>query len=56
MNEFEPKAIKKASHYLQDKLEMFKKGGAADKENNVYVIESKKDSMLKRFVGSIFKS
>ena len=55
MSDFEPKSIKKASHYLQDKLDLFKKGGAVEKEDNVYVVESKKDSMFKRFVGSIFK-
>jgi len=56
MSNFDPKAIRKASHYLQDRLDLFRKGGAKEKEDNVYVIESKKDSMIKRFVGSIFKA
>ena len=56
MSNFEPKSIKEASHYLQDKLDLFKKGGATEKKDNVYIVESKKDSMFKRFVGSIFKS
>ena len=55
MNDFEPKSIKKASHYLQEKLDLFKKGGAVEAKDNVYVIEAKKDSMFKRIVGSIFK-
>lgn len=55
MNDFVPKDLKKASHYLQDKLDLFKKGGANLKEENVYVLEERKESILKRLVGSIFK-
>ncbi len=55
MNDFEPKAIKEASHYLQDKLNLFKKGGALSHKDNSYKLEDKKDTMFKRIVGSIFK-
>ncbi|WP_455757173.1 hypothetical protein [Sulfurimonas sp.] len=55
-NNFEPKAIKEASHYLQDKLNLFKKGGAKPQEDNVYIIESKKDSVMKRLFGGFFKA
>jgi len=55
-NNFEPKSIKKASKYLQDKLNLFNKGEAKPKEDNVYVIESKKDSVIKRLFGGLFKS
>lgn len=55
MNNFEPKSIKEASHYLQDKLDLFKKGGALSHKENVYKIEDKRETMFKRFVGSIFK-
>ena len=56
MNNFEPKSIKEASHYLQDKLNLFKKGGASSKEDNVYVVEAKKDSVMKRLFGGFFKA
>jgi len=55
MNNFEAKAIKQASHYLQDKLDLFKKGGALSQKENVYKLEEKKETMFTRFVGSIFK-
>ena len=55
MNEFEPKAIKKASHYLQDKIDFLKQTEVASSTENVYIIEDKKDSKFKRFVNSIFK-
>lgn len=55
MNNFEPKSIKEASNYLQDKLDLFKKGGALSHKENVYKIEDKRETMFKRFVGSIFK-
>jgi hypothetical protein len=55
MNEFEPKKLKEASHYLQDKLDLFKKGGAKPSENNAYILENKKNTMFKRFVNSIFQ-
>ncbi len=56
MNNFEAKSIKEASHYLQDKLNLFKKGGATTNEDNTYIVESKKDSIFKRLISSIFKS
>lgn len=59
MNDFQPKNIHIASNYLENKLNMFKKEKAYSEkthENSVYVIEHKKESMLKRFVHSIFKS
>jgi hypothetical protein len=59
MNDFQAKNIHAASEYLQNKLNLFKKEQVyAEKthENSVYVIEEKKESMLKRFVHSIFKS
>lgn len=59
MNDFQAKNIHIASEYLQNKLNMFKKEQIYSEkthENSVYVIEEKKESMLKRFVHSIFKS
>lgn len=55
MSEFEPKKLQEASHYLQDKLDLFKKGGAKPNINNAYILEDKKNTMFKRFVNSIFQ-
>ncbi len=55
MNKFKPTAIHEASEYLQKRLNHFKKAGGSDTKENVYVVEDKKDSILKRFVGSMFK-
>lgn len=54
MNNFEAKALKEASHYLEDKLNLFKKGGATPSKKNVYKVEDKKESAFGKFVGSIF--
>jgi len=54
MNNFEAKALKEASHYLEDKLNLFKKGGAKPSKKNVYVLDDKKETMFEKFVGSIF--
>ena len=54
MNNFEAKALKEASHYLEDKLDLFKKGGAKPSVKNVYKVDEKKESMFDKFVGSIF--
>ena len=54
MNDFEAKKIKESSHYLQDKLNLFKKGGATNSQNNVYQVEDKKTTMFQRFVDTIF--
>ncbi len=54
-NNFEPKEIKKASRYLQSKLELLKIDRLKVQEENVYIVENKKDSMLKRLVRTIFK-
>ncbi|MFT5660238.1 MAG: hypothetical protein ACI9TV_000879 [Sulfurimonas sp.] len=54
MNNFEAKALKEASHYLEDKLNLFKKGGAQPSKKNVYKLDEKKESMFNKFVGSIF--
>ena len=54
MNEFEAKKIKEASHYLEDKLNLFKKGGAVKKEDNAYKLENKKSTIFQRFVDTIF--
>lgn len=54
MNSFEPKEMQKAAHYLQDKLDLFKKGGALPQPTNAYILDDKKDTMFQRFVGSIF--
>lgn len=55
MNNFEPVSIKKASRYLQERLEIFQKEKDTEKETGtVYVVKPKKDSMIKRLVGSIF--
>ena len=58
MSNFEPKSIKMASYYLQDRLDIFKKGkGIKEDTGSIYVVDNtKKDSMLKRLVGSIFHS
>ncbi len=55
MSEFEPKEIKKASEYLGDKINLFKKVEAEPHKENIYVIENKKDSIFKRFINSLFK-
>ena len=54
MNNFEAKALKEASHYLEDKLNLFKKGGAQPNKKNAYLVDNKKESMFDKFVGSIF--
>ena len=53
-SEFEAKKIKEASHYLEDKLNLFKKGGAITKNENAYELEDKKSTIFQRFVSSIF--
>ncbi|MDF1875701.1 hypothetical protein JHD48_08135 [Sulfurimonas sp. SAG-AH-194-I05] len=53
-SEFEAKSLQKASFYIQDKLDLLKKGGANPQKDNVYIVEDKKESMFQRFVGSIF--
>jgi len=54
MNDYDPKEMKKASQYLQDKLEELesttKKSDTSEK-----IEEEKKQSKLKQFVSSIFK-
>ncbi len=55
MNDFEPEAIKDASRYLQNKLDLFKKGGVLAHKENVYKMKNKKETMFKRIVGSLFK-
>ena len=59
MNNFEPVAIKKASHYLGDKLNLFKKDETqieADKKSkNIYIIENKKESLFRR-LGNLFRT
>ena len=54
MSEFEAKKIKEASRYLEDKLNLFKKGGAIPKDDNAYKLENKKSTIFQRFVDSIF--
>lgn len=54
MNDFEPVKLKEASHYLENKLDLFKKGGATPKKDNVYILEDKKTTMFSRLVSSIF--
>lgn len=59
MNEFEAKNIHIASQYLGNKLNLLKKREVyAEKTQttSVYVVEEKKESILKRFVYSLFKS
>jgi hypothetical protein len=53
MNEFEPKKLNEASKYLQNKLDLFKKGGAYVYKN-AYKLEDRKSTMFQRFVDSIF--
>jgi len=55
MSEFEAKKIKEASRYLEDKLNLFKKGGATSKKDNAYALEDKKSTIFQRFVDTIFK-
>jgi hypothetical protein len=52
MNDFEPKFIKIASKYLNEKLNSQTK----EKRPRAYVVEKKKESLLTRFVNSIFRS
>ena len=52
MNDFDPKEMKKASEFLQDKLEDVAKKSAASDDK---VEEERKQSKLKQFVSSIFK-
>lgn len=54
MNNFEAKSLKEASRYLEDKLNLFKKGGAKPNKKNVYILDDKKETMFEKFVGSIF--
>ncbi len=54
MNNFEPKKIKKASQYLEEKLKLFTK--EKDEEINIYKIEDKKSSPFKKFVNLIFRT
>ena len=54
MNDFEAKKIKESSRYLQDKLNLFKKGGAILSQDNVYKVEDKKTTIFQRFVDTIF--
>lgn len=54
MNNFEAKALKSASHYLEDKLNLFKKGGAQPSKKNVYKLADKKQSIFDKLVGTIF--
>jgi len=56
MNNFEAKEIIKASKYLESKLQMFQLNSPKGEDKNVYVVEDKKDSLVKRFVGGMFKS
>ena len=55
MSSFHPTKMREASNYLQDKLDLFKKGGAKPQINNVYILEDKKNTIFKRFVNSIFQ-
>ena len=55
MNDFNPKEIKKASVYLQDKLEDIKGIAKESIDLDDKVKEEVKPSKLKRFVSSIFK-
>jgi len=54
MNNFEAKDLKEASKYLEDKLNLFKKGGAKSSKQNAYKLDEKKESMFDKLVGSIF--
>ena len=53
-SEFEAKKLKEASNYLEDKLNLFKKGGAVPKGDNSYQLDNKKATIFQRFVDSIF--
>lgn len=53
MNDFEAKKMKEASHYLEDRLNLFKKGGATVKEDNSYKLENKKSNIFQRLISSI---
>jgi len=50
MNDFNPKEMKKASEYLQEKLESF-----VQKNEPIIEKEEEKKSRLKKFVSSLFK-
>jgi hypothetical protein len=52
MNDFEPKLIKSASKYLDEKLQDVTK----EKKPKAYILEEKKESLFSRIVSSIFSS
>jgi hypothetical protein len=52
MNDFEPKFIKIASKYLDEKLSIL----SNVKKPKAYVVEEKKESILRRLMHSIFNS
>ena len=54
MNDFNPKEIKKASEYLQDKFEELENTTKMS-DTSDEIKEEKKQSKLKQFVSSIFK-
>jgi hypothetical protein len=54
MNDFTPKEIKKASEYLQEKLEDLEKSAQSINTSDK-IGEEVKQSRLKQFVSSIFK-
>jgi len=58
MNNFEPKKIHSASEYLTKRLKTVNRDKNSDKktDENVYIIEDKKEKPLKRFLDMIFKS
>lgn len=52
MNDFEPKFIKIASKYLNEKVTSQIK----EKKAKAYVVEKKKESLFLRFINSFFRS
>jgi len=57
LNKFEAKNIHIASEYLKNKLNAFKKVEKNNiKSENVYIVEGKKESFIKRIINLIFKS
>jgi len=54
MNDFDPKEMKKASEYLQDKLEELE-STTKKSDTSEIIKEEVKKSKLKQFVSSIFK-
>ena len=58
MNNFQANSLAQASTYLTTQLKKLKQKstyGETQEEQNVYIVEPKKESLIKRIANSIFK-